>query len=497
MERKPCFIAIDLKSFYASVECAEAGLNPLNTNLVVADKSRTSKTICLAVSPSFKSLGIPGRPRLFEVEQKVKELNRERERKAPGGRFRGYSSLLSELQADPGLGISYEVAVPRMGLYVDYSTKIYEVYLKYIAPEDIHVYSIDEVFIDATHYLDTYKMTGHDLAIRMIRDVLSETNITATAGIGTNLYLSKVAMDIVAKHIPADRDGVRIAEIDEMSYRKLLWAHEPLTDFWRVGHGIQRRLEKYGLHTMGDVARFSLDHDDLLYREFGINAELLIDHAWGYEPCTMKDIKNYRPSHNSLSSGQVLMEPYTFEKAKIIVREMTDTLVLDLVQKGLVTDNIGLYVGYDHTSDLTGYRGVVTADWFGRTSARPATGSVSLERYTASTKVICDAMMALYESIVSPDLLVRRVGVSANTVVPREMGTVKEEYVQTDLFSDTDEKILEEEREKEERKREARRQEAILSIKQKFGKNALLLGTSLEEGATGRLRNEQIGGHKK
>lgn len=497
MEKNSTYIAIDLKSFYASVECTEKGLNPLDTNLVVADRSRTNKTICLAVSPSLKLFGISGRPRLFEVEQMIKQLNREREKKAPGGRFRGYSSSYAELMEDPALGIDYEVATPRMALYVDYSTRIYGIYLKYIAPEDIHVYSIDEVFIDATHYLDTYRMNGHDLAIRMIRDVLNATDITATAGIGTNLYLAKVAMDIVAKHLPADRDGVRVAEIDERSYRELLWAHEPLTDFWRVGRGIQRRLAKYDLYTMGDIARYSLDHSERLYKEFGVNAELLIDHAWGYEPCTMKDIKAFRPSKNSHGSGQVLTEPYSFDKARIVVREMAEELALDLVEKGLVTNSVSLIVSYDTTSDLTGFEGEITTDWYGRTAPKPTGGTAKLNRLTDSSRLISEAVMAIYDSAVHPGLLIRRLGVNANGVIPRDQRQNRPEYIQTDLFSDTEEMIRQEERDKEELERESRRQEAVLKIKQRFGKNAVLLGTSLEDGATGKLRNEQIGGHKK
>jgi DNA polymerase V len=458
------YIAIDLKSFYASVECVERGLDPLTAKLVVADETRTDKTICLAVSPALKALGIPGRARLYEVKQKAKD---------------------------------FIIAMPRMAYYISYSTRIYNIYLRYIAEEDMHVYSIDEVFIDATNYLDTYKMNGHELAIRMIQDVLTVTNITATAGIGTNLYLAKVAMDIVAKHMPADKDGVRVAEVDERSYRELLWAHEPLTDFWRVGRGIQRRLAKYDLYTMGDIARFSLNHSERLYQEFGVNAELLIDHAWGYEPCTMRDIKAFRPSKNSHGSGQVLTEPYSFEKARIVVREMAEELALDLVEKGLVTNSVSLFVSYDTASDLTGYEGAVGTDWYGRTAAKPSGGTAKLKRYTDSSRLICEAVMAIYDSTVHVGLLIRRLGVNANGVIPRDRKLNKLEYIQTDLFSDTEEILRREEKEKEELERESRRQEAVLKIKQRFGKNAVLLGTSLEDGATGKLRNEQIGGHRK
>jgi len=495
-KKERVYIAIDLKSFYASVECAERGLDPLNTNLVVADKSRTNKTICLAVSPALKSFGVPGRPRLFEVEQKVEELNRERGRKNRYRRSAGRSFYLDELQKDPGMEIDYLVAVPRMGLYMEYSNRIYETYLKYIAPEDIHVYSIDEVFIDATNYLETYKLTAHELAMTMIRDVLRRTKITATAGIGPNLYLCKVAMDIVAKHIPADEDGVRIAEIDEMSYRRLLWTHEPLTDFWRVGRGYAKRLENYGIRTMGDVARFSLEHSEILYREFGINAELLIDHAWGYEPCTMEDIKSYRPSSNSLSSGQVLMEPYSFDKAKIVLKEMVDALAGDLVSKGLVTDHVSLFVGYDNSSASSVHAGTVVKDWYGKLVAKPAGGSAALKRPTSSSRKITEAVVAIYDKTVNPKLTIRRLNVSVEHLV--SSGELpKEEYIQTDLFTDVDAEIAKEKEEQLELEKENDRQKTVQGLKQRFGKNAVFLATSLEEGATGRQRNEQIGGHKK
>ncbi|MCD7881118.1 MAG: DNA methylase [Clostridiales bacterium] len=497
-----CYIAIDLKSFYASVECAERGLDPLTTNLVVADQSRTEKTICLAVSPSLKSFGIPGRARLFEVVQRVKEVNRERQRRAPGHAFTGSSSDINELNADPSLSLDYIVATPQMAHYIQRSTEIYQVYLRFVAPEDIHVYSIDEVFMDVTNYLRTYHLTPHELAMKMIREVLKETGITATAGIGANLYLCKIAMDIVAKHIPADRDGVRIAELDERSYRRQLWAHQPITDFWRVGRGYAKRLEKLGLHTMGDIARFSLTNygENRLYKEFGVNAELLIDHAWGWEPCRISDIKAYEPENNSISSGQVLQSPYEFDKARLVVREMADALSLDLVDKGLVADQIVLTIGYD-IENLTdaerqrAYRGEVTTDHYGRKVPRQAHGSINLGRQTASTLLITDAAMELFDRIVDRNLLVRRMYVVANHVVSENMARPSEPD-QMDLFSDY--AALEEQREKEqaEQDREKRRQKAVLEIQKKFGKNALLKGMNLEEGATGKDRNAQIGGHK-
>lgn len=501
------YIAIDLKSFYASVECIERGLDPMTTNLVVADASRTEKTICLAVSPSLKTYGIPGRPRLFEVVQKVKQANTERLRYAPGRRFSGASSSDTELQENPALSIDYIVAPPRMAYYMEYSTRIYQIYLRYIAPEDIHVYSVDEVFMDVTDYLSTYGLSAHEMAMKMVREVLKEVGITATAGIGTNLYLSKVAMDIVAKHISADQDGVRIAELDEMSYRKLLWTHRPLTDFWRVGRGYARKLEENGLFTMGDVARCSLGkttdfyNEDLLYRLFGINAELLIDHAWGWEPCTMADIKAYKPESNSLSSGQVLQCPYSFDKGKLIAREMTDLLVLDLVDKGLVTDQMVLTVGYD-IECLTNpdirrkYHGPVTRDHYGREVPKAAHGSINLKAPTSSTRLIMDAVMELYDKIVNKDLLVRRMYVVANHVVDENSVIADSQPEQLDLF--TDYAALEKEREAEAAalKREKNLQKAMLEIKHKYGKNAILKGMNLEEGAMTIERNRQIGGHK-
>lgn len=501
------YIAIDLKSFYASVECIERGLDPLKTNLVVADVSRTEKTICLAVSPALKKYGIPGRPRLFEVVQKIREANIRREKQAPCHRFSGTSFDETELNRSPELQISYIAAAPRMSRYMEYSTRIFDIYLRYIAPEDMHVYSVDEVFIDATAYLHTYGLTAHELALRMIRDVLRETGVTATAGIGTNMYLCKIAMDIVAKRMSADEDGVRIAELDEESYRNQLWNHVPLTDFWRVGPGYAKKLKEVGIYTMGDVARCSLGKDtdyyneDLLYKLFGINAELLIDHAWGWEPATIAEIKAYRPEKNSLSTGQVLQCPYTAQKAKLIVREMTDLLVLDLVDKKLVTDQMVLTVGYDIES-LTNpeirrkYHGEVTTDRYGRHVPRHAHGTANLSCQTSSTKLIMKAVEELYDRIINPDLLVRRITVVASRVVPEREADQKEVFEQLDLFTDYQALEQEREQEKKELDKEKRIQKAILDIQKKYGKNAVLRGMNFEEGATTRERNGQIGGHK-
>ncbi len=502
-----CYIAIDLKSFYASVECMERQLDPLTTNLVVADAARTEKTICLAVSPSLKAYGIPGRARLFEVVQRVKEANTERRQKAPGRKFTGSSYLAPELAGHPELEISYIIAPPRMAFYLEYSTIIYKIYLKYVAPEDIHVYSIDEVFMDVTHYLKTYGLTPRELAAKIILDVLGSTGITATAGIGTNLYLCKVAMDIVAKHVRPDKNGVRIAELNEMSYRRLLWDHRPLTDFWRVGHGYRKKLEEAGLFTMGDIARCSLggDHDyyneELLYNMFGVNAELLIDHAWGWEPTTIDLIKSYKPETNSISSGQVLQCPYDAEKGKLIVREMTDLLVLDLVEKKLVTDQMVLTVGYD-IDNLTdskiksSYKGEITTDHYGRKVPKHAHGTANLGRQTSSTQIIMDAVMELYDQIINPGLLIRRVTIAACHLVDEAQAVAEEEFEQLDLF--TDYAALEKERKEEAERlsKERRLQEAMLAVKKKYGKNAILKGTNLQEGATTIERNRQIGGHK-
>lgn len=506
MENKT-YLAIDLKSFYASVECMERGLDPMTTNLVVADQSRTEKTICLAVSPSLKTFGIPGRPRLFEVVQKIKNVNAERQRKAPGRKFTGSSYHFAELQSHPELAVDYIVAPPQMAKYMEISTQIYNVYLKHIAPEDIHVYSIDEVFMDVTHYLKTYGLTARELAMRIILDVLKTTGITATAGIGTNLYLCKVAMDIEAKHIPPDENGVRIAELDEMSYRRKLWSHRPLTSFWRVGKGYAKKLESCGIYTMGDVARCSLGkpgdyyNEDLLYKLFGINAELLIDHAWGWEPCTMADIKAYKPESNSIGSGQVLQSPYEFEKAKLVVREMTELLVLDLVEKNLVTNQLTLTIGYDieNLSDperRKQYHGPVTTDQYGRSIPKHAHGTANLDRYLSSTKLITGAMMNLFDRIVDPKLLVRRITITANRVIDEKAAQRKDEYQQLDLFTDYKAEKVRQREEQTELEREKRMHKAMLDIKHKFGKNAILKGMNLQEGATAKDRNSQIGGHK-
>lgn len=501
MEKQRTYIAIDLKSFYASVECMQRDLDPMTTNLVVADLSRTEKTICLAVSPALKQYGISGRARLFEVVQQVKQANAVRQRKAPGRTFTGASHDDTELKAHPELAIDYVVAPPQMAKYMKTSTEIYNVYLKYVSPEDIHVYSIDEVFIDATHYLSTYKLTPREFAMKIILDVLATTGITATAGIGTNLYLCKVAMDIVAKHIPADRNGVRIAELDEMSYRRTLWNHRPLTDFWRVGRGYARKLEEHRMFTMGDVARQSVLNDEVLYKLFGVNAELLIDHAWGWEPCTIADIKAYKPESNSIGSGQVLHCPYTAEKAKLVVREMADLLVLDLVDKGLMTDQIVLTVGYD-IENLTdpkrsqAYKGSVTTDHYGRKIPKPAHGTGNLGKYTSSTREILQAVSELYDRIVDPDLLVRRLNIVANHVIDEVSVPPEPAAEQLDLFTDYEARDRQQAEDAATLKRERSQQEAILSIKKKFGKNAILKGMNLEEGATAKDRNAQIGGHK-
>lgn len=501
------YIAIDLKSFYASVECKERQLNPLTTNLVVADDTRTEKTICLAVSPSLKAYGISGRARLFEVIQRVKEVNIERRRRAPGNRFTGSSYFSQELDEHPELEVSYIIAPPRMAFYLEYSTIIYNIYLKYIAPEDIHVYSIDEVFMDVTHYLKTYGMTPKEFTSKVILDVLNSTGITATAGIGTNLYLCKVAMDIVAKHVQPDEHGVRIAELDELSYRRLLWDHRPLTDFWRVGHGYRNKLESVGLFTMGDIARCSLGKDgeyhneELLYDMFGINAELLIDHAWGWEPTTMELIKSYKPETNSISSGQVLQRPYDSEKGKLIVREMADLLALDLVEKRMVTDQMVLTIGYDidNLSDAktkNSYKGEVTVDRYGRKVPKHAHGSVNLGRRTSSSQIIVGAVLGLYDRIINSDLMIRRVTVAANHLIEETQIIREENFEQMNLFTDYAALERAQKEEAERLSKERRLQEAMLSVKKKYGKNAILKGMNLQEGATTIERNRQIGGHK-
>ena len=489
------YIAIDLKSFYASVECVERGLDPLDTNLVVADMSRTDKTICLAVSPSLKSFGIPGRPRLYEVNQKVNEVNRLRMNRAPASRLIGKSVFLHELERDKGLAVDFIVAAPQMAKYLEFSTDIYNIYQKYFSSEDIHVYSIDEVFIDATSYLKTYNMSAHDLTLKIIRDVMYKTGVTATAGIGTNLYLAKVAMDIVAKHIPADKDGVRIASLDERSYREKLWSHTPISDFWRIGRGISKRLANHGLYTMGDIARFSLKHDGILYDEFGINAELIIDHAWGYEPCEMKDIKMYKPQNNSLSSGQVLMEPYSYEKTKIVIKEMVDNMALDLVEKNLVTNHVSLMINYDTSNNLNNYRGEITKNYYGKDVAKPTGGSISLSEYTSSGRILSEAILEIYEQTVNRNLMVRRINIGADSVIPKSDSdrVVVKQY---SIFSDIEKEEREYIKQKEVLEKENNLQEAIINIRNRFGKNSILKGTNYEEGATGKQRNEQIGGHK-
>ena len=540
------YISIDLKSFYASVECMERGLDPLNTNLVVADASRTQKTICLAVSPSLKAYGIPGRARLFEVEQKVKETNARRQTRAPKNILDGKSVFASELNENPNLAIDYIAAKPRMALYMSKSTQIYDVYLRYIAPEDIYAYSVDEVFIDASGYLKTYGLNAHDFARLLVREVFKETGITATAGIGPNLYLCKIAMDIGAKHTEADADGVRIAELDEYSYRRLLWDHRPITDFWRVGRGYAKKLAKKSIFTMGDIARCSLGtssdyyNEDLLYKMFGVNAELLIDHAWGYEPCTLAEVKSYRPQRKSLVSGQVLQNAYTYDKTRIVVREMMELLALDLVDKGLLTNQIVLTVGYDieNLSDperRKAYKGEITVDGYGREVPKHAHGTGNLPFSTASTKLTTDCVLEVFDRVVDESLLTRRISITANNLVleseyKRESEGVRAEPEQLSMFdmlaggddsqatervsskeatayseqdkpnstmvaesisgsagNDNDEDTLEKEKQV---------QEAMLKIKKRFGKNAILKGTNLQEGATAKERNAQIGGHK-
>ena len=500
------YIAIDLKSFYASVECVERGLDPLTTHLVVADAGRTEKTICLAVSPSLKSYGISGRARLFEVVQRVKEINRERRRKAPGYRLEGSSVLAQELAEDPCLAVDYIAAPPRMAYYMEYSTRIYDIYLKYVAPEDMHVYSVDEVFMDVTDYLEIYQKTPEELAATIIQDVLETTGITATAGIGTNLYLCKIAMDVEAKHIEPDENGVRIARLDETSYRRNLWTHQPITDFWRVGPGYARKLAQAGLYTMGDVARCSIGkvgeyyNEDLLYKLFGVNAELLIDHAWGWEPCTIAQIKSYRPSTNSLGSGQVLSCPYDWEKARLVVKEMTDLLVLELVDKGLVTDQMVLTVGYDvdnlRQDQKEKYRGEVTTDRYGRKIPKHAHGTGNIGRKTSSTHLIMEAVLSLYDDIVNPKLMIRRINITANHVIPEADAERETQFEQLSLFEDAEQEELRKQQEEKELAREKRMQHAVIDIKKKFGKNAILRGMNLEEGATARNRNNQIGGHR-
>ena len=497
MSEEKTYIAIDLKSFYASVECMERGLDPMSTNLVVADKSRTDKTICLAVSPSLKALGVPGRPRLFEVVEEVRHINIGRQKAIGGKAFKGESYMAEALEKEPELKLDYIVAPPRMAYYIEYSTRIYQIYIRHVAPEDIHVYSIDEVFIDATPYLKRLNMDGYEFCSMLIKEVKDETGITATGGVGTNLYLAKIAMDIVAKHVDPHDGGERVAILDEQRYRRLLWNHRPLTDFWRVGMGYATKLEANGMFTMGDIARCALTNEELLYRLFGINAELLIDHSFGWEPCTIPQIKAYRPTTNSLSSGQVLHEPYDFEKARVVTREMTDRLVLDLVEKELVTDQLVLTIGYDKQNledpqRIKKYMGEITTDFYHRKVPKHAHGTVNLKEAGSSTKEILEAVLSLYDRIVDPDLLIRRITITANHVIREEDKSKEPVYEQLDLFTDYEEQ----EKNAKDLEREKKAQKAILDIQKKYGKNAILKGTNFKEGATAKDRNQQIGGHK-
>ena len=505
------YIAIDLKSFYASVECVERKLDPLNTNLLVADVTKTDKTICLAVSPSLKAIGVPGRPRLFEAKQAIGQANSKRRSAAKYHRLTGRSVFSDELEANPEMEIDYITAIPRMAKYIEYSTKIYGIYLNYVSAEDVHVYSIDEVFIDATKYLPMYKMTAHELAMTMVRDVLAQTGITATAGIGTNLYLSKIAMDIVAKKMPPDKDGVRVAELDEISYREKLWSHTPLTSFWSIGNGKAARLECLGIHTMGELAQYTLTAGgvDNLYKVFGVNAELLIDHAWGYEPCTIDEIKRYKPNSKSLSSGQVLSSPYDYEKSRLVISEMADLLILDIVNKKLCTKQIVIDIGYD-ASNLSDakikalYHGAVSMDWYGRPVPKHAHGTKRLDHYTSSSKYILEAVKELFDTIIDHNLLTRRITICFTDFLNEDEAAEanKPEVVeneQLDFFTDYDEAARQAERERQEQLAEARErnvQQAINHIKEKFGKNAVLKAMNLEAGATSVQRNMQIGGHR-
>ncbi len=499
-QRQRTYIAIDLKSFYASVECVARGLDPLTTNLVVADASRTEKTICLAVSPSLKQYGIGGRARLFEVVEKLREVNFERLCHSPEGIFTGKSVHDKELAQHPDWEVDFIAAPPRMAHYIEMSTRIYDIYLKYIAPEDIHIYSVDEVFMDVTAYLGSYRMTAHELAITMIRDVLRQTGITATAGIGTNMYLCKVAMDIMAKKMPADKDGVRIAELDEMTYRRHLWNHRPLTSFWRVGRGIAQRLAPYGIDTMGKIARCSVENEELLYNLFGVNAELLIDHAWGWEPCTIDMVKAYRPENNSFSSGQVLSEPYESHKAAVVAREMADAMALRLVSKRLVADQVVLAVAYD-TENLTRpeirskYKGEVARDYYGRPAPKGVHGSINLPHPTSSARILGDAVDTLFGQIVDSNLMIRRIYLTVNHVIGEHVATLSQGE-QLELFTDYDAVARQREEEQAALERERRLQEVQVNLKRRYGKNAVLKGLNFEEGATAKERNRQIGGHK-
>ena len=489
------YICIDLKSFYASVECQERGLDPMDTNLVVADKSRTEKTICLAVSPSLKKFGIPGRARLFEVVQKIKEVNLERRKKNKYKKFSGKSYSEKELNANSNLELDYIIAPPQMKKYMNYSTTIYDVYLKYVAPEDIYAYSIDEVFCDITAYLKTYKMTPREMITKMIQDVYETTGITATGGIGTNMYLAKIAMDIVAKHMEPNKFGVRIAGLDEITYRKLLWAHKPITSFWRVGKGIAKRLADNNMYTMGDVARKSLEDEELLYKLFGVNAEYLIDHAWGWEPCTMKEVKNFKPKINSLSEGQVLHKPYDYEHTKLIVKEMTDNLSFALTSKNFVTDQLVLEIGYD-TENIKFYKGEITEDRYGRKIPKHAHGTIRIDHKTSSSKILREHAIKLFDQIINKKLLVRRIYVIAGNIISKDKAQKEKVYEQIDLFTNYEAEDRKKTKEKQEEEKDNNLQEALINIKNKYGKNAILKGMNLEEGGTAIERNGQVGGHK-
>ncbi|MBE6738535.1 MAG: DNA methylase [Ruminococcaceae bacterium] len=496
MEVEKKYLCLDLKSFYASVECVERHLDPLTTNLVVADPGRTEKTICLAVTPSLKSFGIPGRARLFEVLEQVGRVNAEKQRKAGKAKLLKNVYDIREFEKNPYVALDFVIAPPRMAHYMKWSTFIYQIYLKYVSPDDIHVYSIDEVFMDITGYLENAKMTAREFAQMIILDVLKTTGITATAGIGTNMYLAKIAMDISAKKMPADENGVRIAELDEMSYREKLWSHTPLTDFWRVGRGIARKLESYGMHTMGDVARCSLECEDWLYQLFGVNAELLIDHAWGWEPCTIADVKAYKPTSTSLSTGQVLHCPYTFEKARLIAREMIDQLAFDLVDKKLATDQLVLTVGYDienlrNKEIMSVYKGEICVDHYGRRVPKHAHGTTNLPNKTMSSTALTNALVDLFDRIVDRNLLVRRLTIAACKLVNEAEMSKGFGGEQLDLFTDYDAMSN-----SQELSREKKMQDAVVNIKHKFGKNAIFKGMNLQEGATAIARNGQIGGHK-
>ena len=489
------YICIDLKSFYASVECVERRLNPLKTNLVVADKERTEKTICLAVSPSLKQYGVGGRPRLFEVISKVKEINKLRKKQNSYKPFTGRSSNDDELKKDKTKELSFIIAKPRMAHYIDTSAKIYSIYLKYLSSDDIFVYSIDEIFADISNYLKYYNLTPEELVTKIINDIYKQTGITATAGIGTNLFLAKVAMDVVAKHTKPNKYGVRIAKLDEMTYRKQIWYHKPITDIWRVGKGIAKRLEKYGIYTMGDIARCSIQNEDLLYKLFGINAELLIDHAWGYEPCTIESIKSYTPNNRCITSGQVLDYPYNYKETKLVVCEMADSLALDLTAKSLVTDKLTLTIGYDIQNINNNYEGEITTDFYGRKIPKHAHGTITLPHKTSSSKIIMNALIKLYDKIIDPKLLIKRINLTAIDVTDEKLEIYKTKYHQLDLFSDSEKQTNILENEKREEAKERKLQGTLLNIKEKYGKNSILKLMDLEKAATTKKRNEQIGGH--